>query len=108
MTLTKERVEKFTGFLTDNEDLVPKLLEATPEEAVKQINAQGHDFTVAELHEFKDAWLATAKGDGELNESALDNVSGGLVSAWNFGVSVGNAINARRNPPIPPMPTLSW
>lgn len=81
--LTNERAEKLANYLTADKERAQKLLEATPEEAVKQINADGNDFTVEEIIEFgAQLQKVAAQGgnaEGELSEEALSDVAGGVV-----------------------------
>lgn len=104
--LTQERAESLTNFLTADADKAKALLEMEPEAALAEINAAGFDFTVEELNEYCEAFKATvAQGQGELNDSELDNVAGGIVltagMVWGLagcfagGAAIGVAAGAK-------------
>lgn len=80
MTLTAERANKLSAFLQADPARAESLAALDPSEAVVQINANGFDFTEAELNEYGDAVrTAAAKANGELDVDALDDVAGGSV-----------------------------
>lgn len=61
--------------LMNNEEFMAQLREVTNiEEAVKLLAEKGIQVTAAEL--------AAATGDGELDETSLDNVAGGGLISW--------------------------
>jgi len=76
--LTQERANALTDILDADEARAQTLLSLKAEEAVKQINALGNDFTVEELCEYSEALKATST-QGELDAESLDHVSGGYV-----------------------------
>jgi len=86
--LTQERGERLTEFLKADEERAIKLLETVPEEAVKQINALGNDFTVDELLEYGSA-LKAEFGNAELSVDDLDDVAGG---GWNWKGALKGAL----------------
>ena len=77
MALTNERAEVLAKYLTDKKDDGFAILDLEAAEAAAKINADGYDFTAEELKEFADLLQKSAAGD-ELDESSLDDVSGGL------------------------------
>ena len=78
MALTNERAEVLAKYLTDKKDDGFAILDLEAAEAAAKINADGYDFTAEELKEFADLLQKSAAGD-ELDESSLDDVSGGIV-----------------------------
>ena len=76
--MTKERAEILTQYLTSDPDRAKDLLALEAQEALQKINAEGYDFTIDELNEYCKAFKA-AVTEGELNESELETVAGGLV-----------------------------
>ena len=80
MNLTEERAELLVNYLGEDTDRTENLLQMTPEEAVEAINADGYDFTPEELKEFCETvqkTVALRNSGGELDDEALDSVSGG-------------------------------
>ncbi|MCL1917447.1 MAG: hypothetical protein FWG14_03895 [Peptococcaceae bacterium] len=75
--LTQERAAVLTEILNADEARAQTLLALEPDEAVKQINALGNDFTVDELCEYGEKIQAASK-QGELDADSLDNVAGGV------------------------------
>lgn len=82
MALTVERAEKLAAYLKADESR-KALLELSAEDAAVKINADGNDFTVDELTEFGEELkkVALQAESGELDADALDNVSGGSITA---------------------------
>ncbi|MCL1919288.1 MAG: hypothetical protein FWG14_13515 [Peptococcaceae bacterium] len=79
--LTEERALALTEILNADEARAEILLRLEPEEALKQINAQGNDFTLDELREYGGVVnIAAKQTHGELDADSLDNVAGGI--AW--------------------------
>lgn len=76
--LTNERAELIAKYLTADKERAQALLELSPEEAAAKINADGHDFTADEIQEFGKNLQAVVQSD-ELDENALEDVSGGVV-----------------------------
>jgi hypothetical protein len=86
--LTQARADALTEILNADEARAQTLLNLEPDEALRQINAMGNDFTLDELNEYGEALEAGRKG--ELNAEALDNVAGGVsVNALFKGVTIG-------------------
>lgn len=82
MVLTAERAQILGDYLVSDTERAKKLVELTVDEAVKIINADGHDFTVEELKDFGEAANKAAEmqtEDGELSEEVLGEVSGGCI-----------------------------
>lgn len=86
--LTQERADIMSQFLADDQDRAKKLLDMEPEEAMAEINAAGHDFTVKELNEYCEA-LKLAISQDELNPEELDNVSGGVAVSVGIMIACG-------------------
>ena len=98
MALTNEKMEKLSNYLMAETDRAKALLKLTPEEAVEKINADGNDFTVDELNAFGSKLQAAVQAqseNGELSESNLEDVAGGIglitgtLIALGAGVVVG-------------------
>lgn len=81
MVLTNERAEMLAKYLTDKKEAGFDLLELDASEAVAKINAEGFDFTAEELHAFADMMEKSDFEGDELDETSLDNVSGGVAVA---------------------------
>ena len=108
--LTEERAMAITEVLAADEARAKALLSLEPEEALKQINALGNDFTVDELREYGNVLsFAAKKEQGELSVDSLDDVSGGGAKwdafrgfmsriPWNkVGGAIQGAINGWQN-----------
>lgn len=92
MVLTNERAEMLANYLMGDSDRAKELLAKSPEDAMKEINADGNDFTVDEIVAFGEqvkSVMANANEKGELAESALDNVSGGLAFSIGAAFAIG-------------------
>lgn len=92
--LVQERAEVLGKYLTDNPERANAILELNPAEAVERINADGYDFTAAELEEFGKNLKAASEDNGELKENQLENVAGGLsvaLAGFYFAVFTGCA-----------------
>lgn len=82
MSLTTERAEILAKYLLSNEERAKQLVNTPVDEAVKEINADGFDFTVDELKEFGESMKTIAEkaeNKDELSMESLEDVSGGLV-----------------------------
>ena len=82
MVLTEERATKLSNYLLSDVDRAKKLADYPAEEALAMINADGNDFTIDEIKEFGKIMehVSTTKAeDGELDDSALEEVAGGIV-----------------------------
>lgn len=84
MLLTNERAEKLGNYLTADKDRAEGLLSMTPEKAVLEINKSGYDFSVDEVIEFGRQIAVAGErivpGTTELEEAALSEVSGGVIT----------------------------
>lgn len=78
MALTNERVEILMKYLVGKGEESYGIFELDVNEAVAKINADGYDFNAEELHDFADLMEISQK-KGELDESSLDEVSGGAL-----------------------------
>lgn len=72
-----ERYEKLAELLSDEKEAEAVISESV-EETQKNLAAKGLEFTIAELKEFGKA-VTAANAQGELDENALEGVSGGSV-----------------------------
>ncbi len=88
--LTEERGKKLADYLSSDTDRANRLLALSPEEALKIINADGYDFTEAELIEFGDI-LASVSDKKELSEDELSDVAGGLGVVATYAIAIGIA-----------------
>ena len=75
-----ERYEKLAELLSDEKEAEAVISESV-EETQKNLAARGLEFTVAELKEFGKA-VTAANAQGELDEDALEGVSGGVILPW--------------------------
>lgn len=79
MTITKEKIEALAKYMGENEERAEMLMALSASEACAKINADGYDFTAEELAEFAQGIVKSAVvKEGELGESDLDEVAGGL------------------------------
>ena len=103
--LTQERADMLTSFISSDLERGSKLLSLDAEEALKQINAYGNDFTLSELAEYGKALKAEVEETkGELDPEALDGVAGGTLIA-----TLPIIIGLPRIPtPFPSIPTTTW
>ena len=69
--LTQERKKIITGIINANQ----KLVDLEPSEALKEINAHGHKFTLEEIKEYGNQAKAS---QNELGFDELENVAGGV------------------------------
>ncbi len=92
-----ERANAIARLMGTNEAEVKALFEATPEEAVAKLNANGGDITAQEFVEFVDFIKANSAKDGEIGEEELDAVAGGLLPELLFcgGVLLGMYLNKK-------------
>ncbi len=56
MELTKERATLLSDYLMKDTERTKELFNMMPEEALERINADGNDFTLAELKEYSRKW----------------------------------------------------
>lgn len=80
MFLTEERAQALTEYLGQDSDRAEELSKMPVEKAVAAINADGYDFTVDELKEFSEMVAkvsAAQNADDELDDEALESISGG-------------------------------
>lgn len=88
MALVQERADVLSEILLGDQEQAKHLLTLSPEDALTEINALGHDFTVDEIKEYGDE-IKKATEQGELDADSLDDVSGGsaLVIAGACGIA---------------------
>lgn len=77
--LTHERAQVLASYLDADIARARQLVTLTPTSAMNQINADGYDFTTEELEEFGKQLQSAAVRTGELDETELGEVAGGLV-----------------------------
>ena len=89
MANLEERMAKMTEFLNSDEERGRQFLSLSPSEAVAEINACGHEFTVDELQTYG----GLLKNALKLDDEALEGVAGGagrdmddFASADNVGL----------------------
>ena len=80
MLLTEEKAKVISEYLMADQERAQRLLEIAPEDAAKEMSADGCAVTAEELVEFGSA-MAQAFGKEELSENDLENVAGGAVGA---------------------------
>ncbi len=78
--MTQARINAIAEVLNADEERAKKLVEMEPAAAAEALKAEGYDFTADELIEFGEI-VAKANQAGELDESKLDNVAGGVIAA---------------------------
>lgn len=92
MVLTNERAEMLANYLTADVNKAKKLIDLPVEDALKEINAEGFDFSIDELKDFGEILqnvVSVANEDGEIDADTLDNIAGGVViSAAVLGAGV--------------------
>lgn len=80
MTMTIERTQALADYLMTDKEKTQRIVELSPEEAVKAINADGYDYTVEEIEEFGLGLRAAYEEQkDEFSDSELESVSGGVV-----------------------------
>jgi len=81
---------QFFDIVFSDEKTAKELIEKTPEEVSAYVNAHGGSCTPEDVkaigEEFKA--IAAKQNNGELDESSLENVAGGLKD-WQWGLIVG-------------------
>ncbi|MBE6813654.1 MAG: hypothetical protein E7523_12355 [Ruminococcaceae bacterium] len=77
MVITNERIELLANTLMKDADFANEIVEMEAEDAVKALNAKGFDFTAEELAAFAEDLCAFLAENDQLDESALDDVTGG-------------------------------
>lgn len=80
MLLTEEKAKVISEYLVADKERAQRLLETAPEDAAKEMSADGCTVTAEELVEFGSA-MAQVVGKAELSEDDLENVSGGAVGS---------------------------
>lgn len=75
--ISKERIEKIAGAIGNDEQRIKKLFDMPPENAAKELAAEGYDVTPAELIDFAAYVNSLAGENGEIDENRLEEVSGG-------------------------------
>lgn len=76
--LTQENAKALAEFLAQDEERAKKLIEMPAEDAAKAISAEGIELTADDLAEFAKAVEAAKQQGGELDETSLEGVSGGV------------------------------
>ena len=83
--MDQERMLKLGELLNEDAAFTEEILQKSPDEAVAILNAKGYDFTKEELIAFGEALVSVCKGEGELNDAELDEVTGGATD-WRYVV----------------------
>ena len=86
--LTQDRADIITKYLEADTERAKELFKLDVADAVKRINAEGHDLSEAELLEYGKA-MQLSLAEGELDADSLENVAGGVVvTCCSVGVMV--------------------
>lgn len=104
--ITNAKVEELNKYLASDSVNAEALLTADPSTVLAQINKDGLNFTMDELMEYSSILKNALATNGELTESDMDMVAGGVVVSLGlcaayvvgglvFGVGVGIAVNAK-------------
>ena len=81
--------EKFNQLMEDKEFVMKMLGQATPEDVQALYRANGVEITMEDIDNLgKTLDLCFSKMDDELDESALENVSGGFAITLGAGVTI--------------------
>ena len=97
--INEARINEIAIAMGTNEEQIKAMFELSAEEAAAQFQAKGYDFTAEELEAFAANLKSMVSQSEELDENALDNVSGGSVTACVFLVGVlAGMIIAKKNP----------
>ncbi len=81
--LSEKRIKEITEAIGTKEDRMTELVEMAPADAASKLTAEGFPVTADELIEFADFAKKSATS-GELDEDALENVSGGIAASTLF------------------------
>ena len=90
--LTEARTNQIAEAMAVDTAYAEKLLQMSLEGAVKEFREKGYDFTEDELREFGTnlgKLIEAQKNGGELDENALEDVSGGCWKCAAVGTVVG-------------------
>jgi len=90
MALTHERAYMLSEILATDIDMAKTLLKLSPSEAVAQLNALGHTFTVEEIKEYGQA--LRLQSQDESNNKGSNNVSGGSAFPLSTILSICNVM----------------
>ena len=74
--LTHDKAYKLSKILNADKERAKRLLSLSPRDATAEINALGHNFSVAEIKEYGDALRANIRG--HLTNRALGGATGGV------------------------------
>ena len=91
MVLTEARAKLLADYLMSDQEKAKRLFDMEPEDALKEINADGYDFTVEELIDFGKA-MSLAANKEELSAEDLENVAGGIGIVATYCIACGIAI----------------
>ena len=99
--MTNERIDSISRALMADESKIAALFALEPAEAAEKLAAEGYDFTAEELVEYAEILESVKKKagatEGELDESALEDVAGGGVGmALLMGIAVGYFIYEKK------------
>ncbi|MBQ3011725.1 MAG: hypothetical protein IJD81_11090 [Oscillospiraceae bacterium] len=92
MLLSAEKAKAISEYLMADKERAQRLLAMDPKEAAKEMSATVSGITADELIEFGNEMSQAVVGNGELSDSDLDNVSGGLGVVATYAVACGIAL----------------
>ena len=81
--LSEKRIKEITEAIGTKQDRMVELVDMAPADAAAKLNSEGFQVTADELIEFADFAKKSAES-GELDEDALENVSGGIAGTTLF------------------------
>ena len=78
--MTDNRIKEIIEILGTDEKRINELIDMSPEDAAKTLQAEGQDVKTEELIEFAEYVKMQTETNSELDESELDRVSGGVIT----------------------------
>jgi hypothetical protein len=90
--MTKERIEALAQALSADGEQFKAMVEMSAEEVEEKLKSQGFDFTADEISEFGQLLAGSNAETGEVDESQLEMVSGGLSAVWRLLTPIGGPI----------------
>lgn len=94
--MTTERINEISNYLATDLTKTKELLVISPEEAASRLNAEGFSVSADELIAYGDILKESAAKTGELAESDLEQVAGGVGPCfWILVGVVGAALYAK-------------
>ena len=86
--MQKERFTIIANAIAEDEEFSKKLFDMAPEDAAVKFAEKGYDFSSDELIEFGELCKQAADQNGELDESNLEDVAGGVITEALFTAGV--------------------